>query len=308
MAFEWDDDKAQGNLAKHGVAFEKATEFEFADAVTFVDDRRDYGEVRLIAIGFIGPRLHVLVYTCAARRSASFRFARPTERMFNVPANKQKKADFIERLRRAELAITPEEDAAITAAALTDPDNPPLTDDDEIVPAGREARAGYRGPGRLAGRLVGKGGRPRLERPKRQIAIRLDDRVIAYFKATGPGWQTRINDSLRRAIAFDQLAGEQWGVSAAQSPRQLVFLALLKRETDDRLHGRLLDLPNVSATGRDTDHVLTALLLGLGRWRDAPPDRWPKPSDHEEILARPDVRRELAEGAFLMGVPLAAAA
>lgn len=37
--------------------------------------------------------------------------------------------------------------------------------------------------------------------PKKQlISIRLDPGVIEHFKAGGPGWQSRINDTLRRAI------------------------------------------------------------------------------------------------------------
>jgi uncharacterized protein (DUF4415 family) len=42
-------------------------------------------------------------------------------------------------------------------------------------------------------------GRPPSERPKEAIKLRIDPDVLAYFRATGPGWQTRINDALRRA-------------------------------------------------------------------------------------------------------------
>ncbi len=42
-------------------------------------------------------------------------------------------------------------------------------------------------------------GRPAAERPKRQISLRLDPDVIDAFKATGKGWQGRINDALRKA-------------------------------------------------------------------------------------------------------------
>lgn len=44
-------------------------------------------------------------------------------------------------------------------------------------------------------------GRPPLgETPKVQVTLRLDPAVIAHFKATGEGWQTRINDALAKAI------------------------------------------------------------------------------------------------------------
>ena len=42
-------------------------------------------------------------------------------------------------------------------------------------------------------------GRPPLEKPLQQISIRLDPDVIAKFKATGKGWQGRVNEVLKRA-------------------------------------------------------------------------------------------------------------
>ncbi|MEQ9333278.1 BrnT family toxin [Thalassobaculum sp.] len=70
MDFEWDDAKAAANLAKHGVPFDLAHAFDFEAAVIRVDDRRNYGEVREVAHGPIGKRLHVLVFT---RRGSAVR-------------------------------------------------------------------------------------------------------------------------------------------------------------------------------------------------------------------------------------------
>jgi Uncharacterized protein conserved in bacteria len=42
-------------------------------------------------------------------------------------------------------------------------------------------------------------GRPKVEAPKQQVSLRLDPDVIAKFKATGKGWQARINDVLKAA-------------------------------------------------------------------------------------------------------------
>ena len=36
---------------------------------------------------------------------------------------------------------------------------------------------------------------------KRQVTIRLDQEIIEHFKEGGAGWQTRINDALKREIA-----------------------------------------------------------------------------------------------------------
>jgi uncharacterized protein (DUF4415 family) len=43
-----------------------------------------------------------------------------------------------------------------------------------------------------------KGGRPRGS-SKQAVSLRLDREVIAKFKATGAGWQSRINEVLKRA-------------------------------------------------------------------------------------------------------------
>src|SRR5437016_6112501 len=42
-------------------------------------------------------------------------------------------------------------------------------------------------------------GRPRAEKRKTLLSVRLDTDIIDHFRATGPGWQRRINDALRKA-------------------------------------------------------------------------------------------------------------
>jgi uncharacterized protein (DUF4415 family) len=42
-------------------------------------------------------------------------------------------------------------------------------------------------------------GRPTSDSPKEALSLRLDPDVIAYYRATGPGWQSRINETLREA-------------------------------------------------------------------------------------------------------------
>jgi uncharacterized protein (DUF4415 family) len=71
-------------------------------------------------------------------------------------------------------AMTDEE---ITAAALSDPDNPPTTDEEW-------ARA--------------RRGRPQMAVEDRKVllSLRLDREVVEQFRATGPGWQTRMGEVL----------------------------------------------------------------------------------------------------------------
>ena len=49
-----------------------------------------------------------------------------------------------------------------------------------------------------------KGGRPRLAHPKAHVSLRVDPDVLAAYKATGAGWQVRMNDAL--AIGARRLA------------------------------------------------------------------------------------------------------
>jgi uncharacterized protein (DUF4415 family) len=47
-------------------------------------------------------------------------------------------------------------------------------------------------------------GRPKLEHPKQAIKLRLDADVLAAYRKTGRGWQTRINADLRKARKLKQ--------------------------------------------------------------------------------------------------------
>ncbi|MGE0558163.1 MAG: BrnA antitoxin family protein [Burkholderiales bacterium] len=51
----------------------------------------------------------------------------------------------------------------------------------------------------LARGKVNKGGRPRSANPRKLISIRLPESVIERWRATGPGWQTRMADRLAKA-------------------------------------------------------------------------------------------------------------
>ena len=51
----------------------------------------------------------------------------------------------------------------------------------------------------LARAKVNKGGRPLSPNPRKLISLRLPEDVIERWKATGPGWQTRMADRLSKA-------------------------------------------------------------------------------------------------------------
>lgn len=43
-------------------------------------------------------------------------------------------------------------------------------------------------------------GRPKVASPKERVSLRLDPRIVAAYKASGAGWQSRINDVLAAAL------------------------------------------------------------------------------------------------------------
>lgn len=81
--FEWDDFKAQQNLAAHGLTFE-AGRLAFDDpfGVAAEDRREDYGELRYTLVGMVESRLLSVAYIhCGTRiRIISVRLAEPRER------------------------------------------------------------------------------------------------------------------------------------------------------------------------------------------------------------------------------------
>lgn len=77
------------------------------------------------------------------------------------------------------------EDKIITAAAKSDPDAQPLTAAQlkAMVP------------------LKALRGRPKSEKTKQLLSVRYSREVVEYFKSTGDGWQSRMDDVLLKYVA-----------------------------------------------------------------------------------------------------------
>ena len=88
------------------------------------------------------------------------------------------------KLKAGTIVPTPQEDAAITAAAMSDPDATPLSDAQWS-----------------AVKALVRIGRPPSTKPlKVPTTIRFDADVLAALKASGKGWQTRVNDAMREWV------------------------------------------------------------------------------------------------------------
>ncbi len=62
VRYEWDEAKNRSNFVKHGLRFEDAELVFFGPCITFVDDRFDYGEERLLTLGPLAGRLVVIAH------------------------------------------------------------------------------------------------------------------------------------------------------------------------------------------------------------------------------------------------------
>jgi len=81
MTEPFDPAKRASNLEKHGVDLAEADKFDWETALVRADVRFDYPEPRMVAMGLIGPRLYVLVFTVERRamRAISLRKANNRE-------------------------------------------------------------------------------------------------------------------------------------------------------------------------------------------------------------------------------------
>lgn len=81
MRVYFDPAKNERNVRDRGLSFDSVVDFDFQSAVVFVDDRREYGEARYVALGHLGGRLHVLCFSEAVDgiRVISFRKANSRE-------------------------------------------------------------------------------------------------------------------------------------------------------------------------------------------------------------------------------------
>lgn len=88
------------------------------------------------------------------------------------------------KLKPGTIIPTTEEDAQIQAGIKADPDAYSLSDEEwkRVKPLARI-------------------GRPKSEITKERITIRLSRDVVTQFRATGEGWQTRMDTALRQYIA-----------------------------------------------------------------------------------------------------------
>lgn len=181
MEIEFDPDKEATNLAKHKISLKRAAEIV---ALEFNVSTRN-GERRLQVIGRLDGELH----------SLTFVFRRNAIRAISLRRAKQEELESMTRKRDGLAEGGPAFDHG---EIIIDEDNPEWTDEvfararpaSELPP---EILAFF--PKTLA-KLRGEQKAPK----KVPVSLRLSPEVVEHYRATGKGWQTRIDDALKAAI------------------------------------------------------------------------------------------------------------
>lgn len=176
--FQWDAQKELSNLRKHHFDFATASLIWGGSVIEKIDNRREYGETRIIAIGEAAEYIVVVVYRGVVKIAVSSQRERPTP-VRRVSSKKRSSAE-ADRRRTDWARVNALTDAQIEDAVRKDPDAAPILD------------AAWFASAALA-----------MPKPKELISIRLDSDVLEHFRRH-PRYQTRINAILRAAMEHDK--------------------------------------------------------------------------------------------------------
>src|SRR5688500_5328586 len=166
MRVTFDPAKRAKTLSERGLDFEDAATVFQGTTVEIEDTRRKYGETRIICYGLLAGRLVVI----AIRLEVPLATSLACERLMTVKKRSSRRTLKSDLAKLDAHVIKPHEYREL----------PDLT-----------KRA-------LSRAVINKGGRPRSANPKKLISLRLPLDVIERWKATGPGWQTRIAERLSK--------------------------------------------------------------------------------------------------------------
>lgn len=173
----WDEAKRQTNLAKHGLDFADLDEGFFLASVVIPAKGGRHMAIGCLADGTIA----VVFVTLGTEVGFSD---------LNAPGQPEGKEPAMTGKRLTEKQIQ--------RMIASDPDAPEATDD-QLAQA-RPFTEAF--PALAKAMRKNVGGRPKAESPKVAVSLRLDHDVVARFKASGPGWQTRMNNALRDAAGL----------------------------------------------------------------------------------------------------------
>ncbi len=156
MKLSWDEAKRQATLHERGLDFAQVAEIFAGLEMSTPSIAKDYGEKRILTMGHIGGRQCVAVWT------------------------QRGDTRHIISLRKAN-----DREQKSSTSILDPADDAPELGKDFF----ENAEIRFRGKLIRPGRPLGSGS-------KVLLSLRLDKDAVAAFKATGPGWQVKINDAV----------------------------------------------------------------------------------------------------------------
>jgi uncharacterized protein (DUF4415 family) len=188
VRIRFDPDKRRRTLEQRGLDFADAV-LVFAGRHTVApDERRDSSEPSFISVG----ELHGRLWWSPGRR-AGIR-----------DGLLQRGCVMPERLSGGGRSSH-----KLSGQATTDPQ---VTDPDEVPELSEEY---FKRAALFDGDTLVRRGRPKSAAPKQLTTLRLDPAVIAAFRASGPGWQTRINAVLKAYVRRKRMIGGGLGLRKA---------------------------------------------------------------------------------------------
>jgi uncharacterized DUF497 family protein len=174
MEIVWDEPKRLANLDKHGLDFAELDETFFEGAVVLPSHNKAN---RWVAVGVNNHSVIVVVFARLGREGISIISMRPaTAQKGNFMKSAKKKAGYSAKDLR-EVSDNPELTKADFAKARPFGDVFP-----DLAASIRRGRGPSKSP------------------TKKQVTLRISPEVIEYFKSTGAGWQSRIDETLRQAV------------------------------------------------------------------------------------------------------------
>ena len=167
----YDETKRQANIAKHGIDLAAMSGFFDGDLLTREDASQAYGELRFQSVGWHEGYMLFVVWTPGDNEWPTL-FRRERRKNMNAKRGHGSANDAP--------ATKPDDwnNAFVTHSA----------EELRKVVATRRTRGPNRHP------------------TKEQVAVRYSPEVLAYFRATGTGWQTRMDEALREYVSQHKAA------------------------------------------------------------------------------------------------------
>lgn len=189
--YEWDETKRASNLEKHGLDFvDSHLVYENADKMTLQSPRAAEPRLQDIALVELAGELLPLVSVMRGHAVRIISFRRASRRKGSCMATSKETNKVVSQ---TDWARVKKESAAETAIPYSPEDGPYDPNDAAAVAAcWDQATITHKG------KVIRRGRGPQKAPTKQRITIRLSPEVVEHFRASGKGWQNRVDEVLAK--------------------------------------------------------------------------------------------------------------